>query len=401
MKNLLKNPVFGGVLLVAGTTLGVGMLAFPAITVFGGFAPSVLLFLFIWLVMLASSFCFLDANLSVKGNNNMISMAEKTLGSWGKVVAWVIYLLLLYSLTAAYIAGATPLFVEAIKDWTGYALPHWVAPFALPLVFGGFVYAGTQGVDLLNRLLMFGLVIAYILLVAFVPQQMTGSFLAHVDFPASIIAIPIVITSFGYHIIIPSLATYMNRDRDKLVKSIVIGSIIPIFVFLLWQLLVIGAVPFNMLATAYAEGSAATVPLARVLQNPFISLAAKLFSFFAIITSFIGVTLSLSDFLTDGFKIKKNKAGRFLAVLLTFIPPLFFVFTYRRGFFVALQYAGAFVAILLVILPALMVWKHKNYKTPAKRFLLVLLMLVGASIIVLDILDERNVLKPLIEEYTQ
>ena len=49
-------------------------------------------------------------------------------------------------------------------------------------------------------------------------------------------------------------------------------------------------------------------------------------------TSFLGVTLSLSDFLTDGFKIKKSWEGRLMACLLTFIPPLIFVLTYQRGF---------------------------------------------------------------------
>ncbi|NGX38555.1 MAG: Tyrosine-specific transport protein [Chlamydiae bacterium] len=401
MKGLIHNPVLGGSLLIAGTTLGVGMLAFPTLTVFGGFVPSVILFILIWLLMLCSSFFFLDANLSIKGENNMVTMAQKTLGTWGKLLSWVIYLLLLYSLIAALIAGSTPLFVGAIEELTGYTLPKWLAPFSLPILFGGFIYTGTRGVDLVNRILMLGLIISYCLLVFFVPEQVNFDNLAHFDMPAITIAIPIVITAFGYHIIIPSLTTYMNRDRKKLRKTILIGSFIPIVVYLLWQALVLGAVPFNLLSEAYVKGVTATHPLSQVLHNPYISLAAKLFTFFAIVTTFVGVTLSMSDFLTDGFKIKKSGKGRLMAILLTFVPPLFFVFTYQRGFYIALQFAGAFVAILLVFLPAAMVWKHKNYQTGAKRLLLLLVMAIGIGIVVFDILEESGKLKPLIVKYIQ
>jgi tyrosine-specific transport protein len=181
-------------------------------------------------------------------------------------------------------------------------------------------------------MLMVGLVASYGLLIFFLPGQVHLDLLKHFDAPAITLAIPVVITAFGYHIVIPSLTTYMQNDRKKLVKAIWIGSVIPILVYLLWQLLVLGVVPIPLLAKAYEKGDTATQPLAQVLHHPFISVAAQLFAFFAIITSFIGVTLSLSHFLTDGFGLKKGGKGRAVAILLTFVPPLFFVFTYPRGF---------------------------------------------------------------------
>jgi tyrosine-specific transport protein len=375
------------------------MLAFPTMTAFGGFFPSAIIFILIWLLMLASAFFFLDVNLSIKGENNMITMAEKRLGLWGKLLGWVVYLLLLYSLISALIAGGSPLFVEAIQSWTGYSLPRWMSPLILPILFGGFVYAGTRGVDLVNRFLMFGLILSYILLVFFVPGQVDLERLGHIDFSAIGVAIPVVITAFGYHIIIPSLTTYMNRDRAKLRRAIVIGSLVPIIVYLLWEILVLGSVPIPMLADAFQQGKSATEPLAKVLHNPYISLAAKLFAFFAIVTTFVGITLSLSDFLMDGFKIKRTHTGRFLAILLTFIPPLFFFYTYPGGFYLALQYAGAFVSILLVFLPAAMVWKLPNYKGTGKKLFLLFIIFLSLSVVILDILDETGKLRPLVSKY--
>ncbi|NGX45302.1 MAG: Tyrosine-specific transport protein [Chlamydiae bacterium] len=402
MKELIKSRLLGGILLICGTTLGVGMLGFPTVTSFGGFFPSLLIFFVLWLLMLISAFLFLDVNLSMEGKTNMVTMAERTLGTWGRVVSWIVYLLLLYSLTAAYISGCTPLIVQAVKWATGYTLPGWFAPFSLPILFAGFIYFGTRGVDLVNRLLMIGLVLSYALLIFFLPAEVQPKLLEHFDMSASILAVPVVVTAFGYHIIIPSLSVYMKRDRRAMRRAIIIGSLISIAVYLLWQVLILGTVPIPMLANAYKEGVAATEPLSQVVRNPLISLGAKLFSFFAIVTSFVGVTLSLSDFLTDGFKIKQNGQGRFLALLLTFIPPLFFVFTYSRGFYLALEYAGAFVAILLIFLPAAMAWKlkkHRFYASGKGKLFLTAVILLAFAVVALDILQERGTLNALIEPY--
>ena len=155
----------------------------------------------------------------------------------------------------------------------------------------------------------------------------------------------------------------------------------------IWQFLVLGSVPLeglNGLAGAFENGIPATGPLAAIIKSPLVKIGAYAFSFFAIVTSFLGVSLSLADFLTDGLKIKKSWEGRLLAILLTFIPPLIFVFSYKRGFLMALEYAGAFVAIILIILPSAMAWNLKSpkYLTTVKGKVLLSLTILFALIII-------------------
>jgi tyrosine-specific transport protein len=88
----------------------------------------------------------------------------------------------------------------------------------------------------------------------------------------------------------------------------------------------------------------------------------------AIVTSFIGVSFSLFEFLMDSFNITSNQKGRCLGLLLTFAPPLLFAFYYPNGFILALGYAGIFVAILLGILPALMAWSGRYWKKIATGY---------------------------------
>ncbi|MGE5196689.1 MAG: amino acid permease [Anaerolineae bacterium] len=403
-KTIRMSRFWGAVLLIAGTTIGAGMLALPVATAFTGFFPSLALFLICWLLMLASAFCFLDVNLFIKGESNLISMAGQTLGRVGKAISWIIYLLLLYSLTAAYIAASAPLFAEAIAYLTGWRIPSWLAPFSLPFFFGSFIYMGTGGVDKINRLLMIGLLLAYALLVAFLPTHIQPPLLTHVDWPVGVIAISVILTSFGYHIIIPSLTTYMEHDAKRLRRIILIGSAIPLLVYIVWQFLILGIVPLRELSIAWQKGASATDPLSRILPESWLTLSARFFSFFAIVTSFLGVALSLSDFLTDGLKIKKTWEGRLMALSLTFLPPLFFVFTYERGFYLALQYAGAFVAILLGILPAAMAWTLKTppfYRSFKGRVLLIAIMLLSLIVVIIDILQETGCLAGLLQGYTR
>ncbi|MCB1108383.1 MAG: tyrosine transporter [Chlamydiia bacterium] len=388
------NHYLGGIFLVSGTAIGAGMLALPVMTSVMGFIPSMVLFLVCWICMLITAFFFLDVNLSVRGEPNLISMAHRTLGTWGKVVSWIFYLLLLYSLIAAYIAGSGPLFLNAIQSLTGYMPPNWVGSFMLPLVFGGFIYFGTEGVDVINRILMFGLIISYIVLAGFIPSRIDQHLLLHTDWKLVAFGVPLAITSFGYHVIIPTLSTYMDHNRKRLKRVIIIGSTLPLLFYVVWQVLVLGVVPLegpHGLLAALKHGEASTVPLSYVIQNPLLAKTAQFFSFFAITTSFLGLAISLSDFLVDGLKIKKNWEGKLLAIGLTFTPPLVFVFTYRRGFIVALEYAGAFVAVLLLFLPAVMAWKLKKpkfYQTMKAKALIIFIIIVAAGIVIIDVVAQ-------------
>ncbi|OGN64184.1 MAG: hypothetical protein A3E80_04405 [Chlamydiae bacterium RIFCSPHIGHO2_12_FULL_49_9] len=393
---LQTNRLIGGILLVSGTSIGAGMLALPVISSFGGFFPSLLFLTICWLFLFVTSLLLLDVNLACPGEVNLISMASRTLGVWGKGVCWVTYLLLLYSLTAAYIAGSAPLFLDAIYFMTGWKAPVWIGPFPLLFLFGIFVYLGTQAVDWVNRLLMAGLILAYFLLAAFVPSHMDFSYLLHVDYSAIWIAVPVMITSFGFHIIIPTLTTYLHHDKKKLRIILFLGSLVPLVVYLFWEFLVLGTVPLEGLISSWSTGQTGAFAVSQVIENKWITSVSSTFAFFAIVTSFLGVSLSLSDFLTDGLKMRRFSLGREFASLLTFIPPLIFVLVYQRGFIIALQYAGIFVAILLCILPALMAWTLPTYRSLLRRGLLLAVILLSIFVIALDILEEVGYLKTLV-----
>ena len=391
------NHYIGGIFLVAGTAIGAGMLALPISTAVMGFVPSIVLFVVCWVCMLATAFFILDVNLSMKGEPNLVSMTGKTLGLFGKVVCWIFYLLLFYSLLAAYIAGSSELFVGGVRALTGWTMPDWVGPFMLPLIFGVFIYMGVEQVDMVNRGLMIGLLVSYVLLAGFVPTHVNTELLARVNWRPFAFGLPVAITSFGYHIIIPTLSTYMNHDRKQLKKVLIIGSCLPLVVYVIWQFLVLGVVPVGGrfgLSAALEGGQPSTVPLAHYIPSVWLARGAQYFSFFAITTSFLGVSMSMRDFLRDGFKLKESWKGRLMTLVLTFTPPVFFVMTYKRGFIVALEYAGVCVAVLLWLLPALMAFNlraPKFYQSCKAKILMAVIIIGSLFIIGIDVYEQISI----------
>lgn len=361
--------MIGAILLVSGTTIGAGMLALPVTTGLAGFIPALIIMTIIWLFMMLTAFYLLEVNLRLKGESNLISMTHKTLGRFGEAVAWVIYLLLLYSLTAAYLVGCSQILENTLKGVLRFEVPNAVWPVLIFLIFGSFVYFGTSVVDVLNRILMFCLILAYFSLIGLGCCRVSPPLLTHFDWNFLLPSFSVVLTTFGFHIIIPTLTTYLDHDSKRLKWAIFIGSLIPFLIYILWQFLVMGVVPVYgeySLSEAAEKGLQITFFLKVLLKSPWVSAAVRGFAFFAIITSLIGVSLSLSDFLADGLKIKKTHAGKGFVILLTYIPPLLFALFYPQGFITALKYAGIFVVILLALLPSLMAWCER-YRSKAER----------------------------------
>src|SRR5690348_5175636 len=96
--------VVGGSLLIAGTTIGVGMLALPVATGPGGFLPSVAIYLACWAFMLCTGFLLLEVSLWMPKDTSFISMADKLLGPLGRGIFWIVYLFLFVTVMIAHAA---------------------------------------------------------------------------------------------------------------------------------------------------------------------------------------------------------------------------------------------------------------------------------------------------------
>lgn len=367
--------IIGGILLIVGTSIGAGMLALPIATAQLGFFGSLILLIACWAVMTAGALLLLEVNLWMPQNSNLVTMAKKTIGPFGQIISWITYLLLLYSLLCAYIAGGSDIFHDTLRDH-GLQIPRWISSIILTIVLGAVVYFGIRFVDYVNRGLMVVKLGGYILLVALLMPFISAEHLAagSIQHVTSIVAITVTITSFGYAAIVPSLRVYFNGDVKKLRIAILIGSLIPFICYIAWDAVIMGIIPLqgDHGLIAIMESKASTSQFVDTLSDTVnrnsVSFLARLFTSICMVTSFLGVALCLADFLADGLQMEKKGGANFLIHLLTFLPPLIIVLFFPNAFVTALQYAGIYCIVLLILLPAWMAWRGRYVKRIAKGY---------------------------------
>ena len=371
----MYSRLIGGILLITGTSIGAGMLGLPIAAAQLGFTGAVVLLFVCWFMMLACAFLILEVNLWLPQNNNLISMAKATIGPIGQLVAWASYLLLLYSLLCAYIAGGSDLF-HNLSGMAGIKSPPWFASIMFTLIFGTVVYIGIKAVDKTNRVLMVIKFSTLFIVVFFRAPFVSAAKLSagNIYNITSVSAITVTATAFGWATLIPSLRTYFSHDIKKLKIAIIIGSIIPLICYIMWDAVLMGVIPLagkdSLEFILHSTNSTSTLvdTLSTTVNNNSITFFIKLFTSVCVLTSFLGVALCLTDFLSDGLKMEKKGAKNILIHLLTFLPALGIAIFFPNMFIKALEYAGIYATVLLILLPAWMAWSGRYHKKMAQGF---------------------------------
>lgn len=390
----MKIPLFhvvAATLLVAGTSIGGGMLALPVMTAEAGFGPSLVMMALTWVFMTTTALLLLEANLWMPEGAHIITMASRLLGPWAKALAWLLYLFMAYASLVAYTAACGSLIGQVLP------ISPWACNLLFILIFGLIIDFGARIVGVVNALLVGGMVLAYFVLIGTGLSAIKPFHLAHADWTKTLRTLPLLLTVFSFQCIVPSLTIYLKKSAKHLKIAIISGMGITFVVYALWQLLVLGTVPLHGtegLLAAFEKGDAATAFYQRVVQTPWIGLVAAFFAFFAVSTSFLGIGLGLFDFLSDGLKVPKKGRGKFILALLIVVPTLILATTVERIFLLALDTSGGFGdTILNGILPALMVWagryeqkRSSPFKVSGGKSALVLVLLFALFILGYELL---------------
>jgi len=356
--------VFGGTLLIAGTTIGVGMLALPIATGPAGFIPSISIYFICWLFMLCTGLLLLEVCLWMPKDANLITMSQKLFGPFGKGICWAVYLFLFVTVMIAHVAGGG----EVLKDILGIEMPSWAFAVLYVVFFAPVVYLGTNSVDRLNACLFAGVILSYILFICFSHPYTDFSLLKRSDWSKAYLALPVLFTAFTYQVIIPTLMTYMERNAKKVRLTIILGTSIPLVVYLIWEVLILSILPHDKLVEAKALGHNAIQPLKDITGHPLLFQIGKAFAFFTLTTSYIALSLAFVDFLSDGLKMHKRGLKKIFLCLLVFAPPTLIAISYPNLFLIALSYAGGYsCAILFGLFPPLMVWIGRYRKKYARQ----------------------------------
>lgn len=342
------------IFLVLGTSVGAGMLALPVEVGRSGFIPSLSLFVSVWLVMLTSGLLFAEVLVKEKTGANFTSLSERLLGKQIMGLTLLFYFLLFFSLITAYIKAMGGLLSEHVIGLGSSS----VGSLCFVGIMIPVLYRGTQMIGKINGFLTIVLCLSYVALIFIGVRHINVQNLISYNWKSSLPSLSLVVTSFGFHGTLPSLVDYLDRNLRQIRLAIVIGTGITLLIYILWQLVALGSVPIEgaiSLTSAFLHDQTAITPMSILFKHSSFAFIALLFSFAAMLTSFLGVSLGLIDFVMDATKLPKSDRSKILTLSAIYIPALFLACSSFRIFHLSLKYgAGIASVFLLILLPTLM-----------------------------------------------
>lgn len=358
----MKTKVLGSSLIIAGTTIGAGMLALPLVSASLGFFTASLLMIGIWAIMSYTSLLMLEVHQYGQRSATLHSLALQFLGKSGQRIATFSMLFLFYALCAAYIAGGSEQFHSKINVISPFELSKTGSTILFTVIVAVVITLGTKTVDVINRGLFTLKLIMLVSILFFLTPNITGEYLMSLPVHQGVFitALPVIFTSFGFHGSIPAIVNYLDLDIKKIKTSLLIGSSLPLVIYLFWQGITLGQLSQSEFEQINGLNQFITT-IQQSIDHQFIQFALSLFADLALLTSFIGVSLGLFEFLRDSSK--QWQKSSVITALLTYTPPLMFALFYPQGFITALGYAAIALVILALFLPvALVISARKTHK---------------------------------------
>ncbi|MDD7805359.1 MAG: aromatic amino acid transporter [Endozoicomonas sp. (ex Botrylloides leachii)] len=399
------KTVFGGAFIIAGTAVGAGMFSMPVATSGMWFGPSLLMLCFVWYCMYSAALYLLEANMRFPLGASFDTIAQGTIGNTGRIINGASIGFVCYILTYAYISGGSSVTRYTIHSVANIMVSPSLASLIFAVVLGTIVVFGARAVDRVTTVLIGGMVISFLtftggLLDHVQPKLLFPTLSASDTLPYSFAALSFVTVSFGFQNCVPSITCYLKKDALAIKKSILWGSLITLGFYMIWQLSIFGNLSRNQFPALIAQGGNIASLVSAVEAkglNLSISRVLELFSNMAVASSFLGVSLSLFDFIADLFGFGKDLKGRLKTAVITFAPPTCLGILLPNGFITAIVFAGVAMVVFCILTPVMMAWvgRQKNpagYQVPGGKPRMLLVVIFGLLSLILALMDGLSLL---------
>ncbi len=366
-----SSSILSGIMITAGSAIGAGMFSLPVVASGMWWWYSVGCLVFLWILNYLSALYILEANVQFPPGASFDTIASNILGpTWNTLIglsAAFLMTILLYAYFSAFGNIATQ-----TLQWEIFNTNTWWQGL-MSLLLGGLlaviVWWSTAAVGRISTLLVVGMVVTFILSMSGFALQIEAVKLfnqttqSNYYFSYVWAALPYFMTSFGFATIVPSLYKFYGRQPALIKNSLLGGSLITFAVYALFLLVTFGNITREeFIAINEAGGNIGHLVHAfeKGQPNTVMSNILTLFSNFAIMSSFLGVSLGLFDFIADKFSFADDSKGRFLTACLTFLPAGIASFFFPNGFIAAIGYAGLVMTFGFFIAPYFMIRKIRS-----------------------------------------
>lgn len=355
-----------------GTIVGAGILAIPYVVAKAG----------IWyglglIILMGISFLFLNLFLGeivlrTKEQHQLTGYASLYLGPWGKRLMTFSFVFVIYGALTAYLIGEGETLATIIG--VGHPLLYSLLFF---LIATTVIIIGVKAAGKAELILIFLLVIVIMAMGLASPwdKSMDGWAVfnpLYLFLPYGTILFAMMGTPA-----IPLMQEVLGRDKKKLRTAIIVGTLIPLFLYLLFTIIVLGQVSLEQFEQLAPNQRIATIALSK-FSFPLLGLFANVLAVLAMFTSYLTLGTALAEMYTYDYLLSRR-----WALLLTFLLPFILAMLGLSTFFIIIAVAGAVAGGLEGILLMLMYWKAKRLGTRTPEYTLPLLRPIGIFLIIL------------------
>ena len=327
-----------------GCIIGAGIFGIPYVVVRSGFLTSLIDFLIVGIAILMIHLYIGEITLRTKGKHQLTGFAEKYLGKNGKALMLFAMLSGNYGALIAYMIGEG----KAIK-----------AIFGIPEIYGTLIFfVGMAilvwfGLKVIRKweLYLSALMIFVVMVICFIclgKINLQNLMVFKPGFESLFVPYGVLLFACVGTVAIPDLEVEVRENKKLLKRAIIVGTIIPLLIYLFFGFCVVGV-------TGSLTTEVATVGLGKAIGT-YMVLLGNIFAIFAMATSFLVLALGLKWVFRYDYKF-----GNFNSWALTCFIPLIVVLSKITTFVKTISIAGAVAGGLEGILIVLMHRRAKKY----------------------------------------
>jgi tyrosine-specific transport protein len=253
-------------------------------------------------------------------SSTIAKMAGDSVGKTAQIICSAATLILMYSLMVAYVSGLS----EGLNQLINIGKTRIIIIISTVLFFSlGF---SNKIFDYYNRA-AFSLKIIFMFLMTFILcphiSNITSSSIAISDSLSILSALPVFVTSFGFHAGIPVIFKHLEMDHNQYKKAILYGILLTLTIYVIWLTITFGVLSVDGLHSSDGGLSNFIALLSSSIKSDFLSKIINFFIILAILTSLFGVSSTIFDFseelLKDMFKFNNTFVSSFLVFFIPMI----------------------------------------------------------------------------------
>ena len=347
----MKNYILAVSTLV-GTIIGVGMFGLPYAAARAGWGLALVYLAVLGFVVTLIHLAYGEIVLRTTSKHRLVGYAEIYLGQTGKLAGSVIFFVTLYLALLAYLLIGGEFLRIILSGWWDISYTTGVM---LVAIFGfGVVFKGLKVTGFLETVLTTLLVVMILGLAGYTfnlsDKENFSLLKADGDY---FLPYGIILFALAGGSAIPEIRNFLSGRRGQVLKSVIIlGTLVPVFVYAIFITAVLGA-------SGNATSPEALAGLASILGQTFVKYGAFI-GFLAVITSFFTIGLNIQN----SFRLDFGQS-KFLSSFLTAAVPLALFFYGHNDFIKILSFTGAVLGGLEGLL-LLFIWRRAKKRGDRK-----------------------------------